>query len=110
MPPISIATAAIFAAPELTRNTPSEKIEIFSEGYGRNDLQPAALARFPDVAIALAELGAHSRDARMTGSGSCVFAAFASEQAAHAAVAARAQGTRGLVARTLARHPLASFG
>ena len=110
VPPIAIATAAIFAAPELTRNTPSAKIEIFSEGYGRNDLQPVALARFPDVAIALAELGVHSRGARMTGSGSCVFAAFASEEAARAAVAARAPGTQGIVARTLARHPLASFG
>jgi 4-diphosphocytidyl-2-C-methyl-D-erythritol kinase len=110
MPPIAIATAGIFAAAELTRNTPSEKIEIFSEGYGRNDLQGAALARFPDVAIALAELGAHSRHARMTGSGSCVFAAFASEESARAAVAGRATGTRGFVARTLARHPLAAFG
>jgi 4-diphosphocytidyl-2-C-methyl-D-erythritol kinase len=110
VPPISIATAAIFAAPELTRNTLSEKIEIFSEGYGRNDLQPAALARYPDVAIALAALSAHSRDARMTGSGSCVFATFPSETAARAAIAARAQGTQGIVARTLARHPLASFG
>ncbi len=110
VPPIAIATAGIFAAPELTRNTPSEKIEIFSEGYGRNDLQGAALARFPDVAIALAELGAHSRHARMTGSGSCVFAAFASEESARAAVAGRAPGTRGFVARTLARHPLAAFG
>jgi len=110
MPPIAIATAGIFAAPELTRNTPSEKIEIFSEGYGRNDLQGAALARFPDVAIALAELGAHSRHARMTGSGSCVFAAFASEESARAAIAGRVPGSQGMVARTLARHPLASFG
>jgi 4-diphosphocytidyl-2-C-methyl-D-erythritol kinase len=110
VPPVAVPTAAIFAAPELTRNTPSEKIEIFSEGYGRNDLQPAALARFPDVAAALMELGRHSRDARMTGSGGCVFAAFASESPARAAVAACAPGTRGLVARTLARHPLAAFG
>jgi 4-diphosphocytidyl-2-C-methyl-D-erythritol kinase len=109
-PPIAIATAAIFASPELTRNTPSEKIEIFSEGYGRNDLQSAALARFPDVAIALADLDAHSRHARMTGSGSCVFAAFASEEMARAAIAGRAPGSQGIVVRTLARHPLASFG
>lgn len=109
-PPVAIATASIFAAPELTRNTPSEKIEIFSEGYGRNDLQSAALARFPDVASALAGLGAHSRHARMTGSGSCVFAAFASEEAARAAVVGCAPAGRGFVARTLARHPLASFG
>ncbi len=110
VPPIAIETGPIFAAPELTRNTPSAKIEIFSEGYGRNDLQPVALARFPDVAIALTELATHSRAARMTGSGSCVFAAFASEHEARAAVAVRAPGTQGIVARTLARHPLASFG
>ena len=110
VPPIAVETGPIFAAPELTRNTTSAKIEVFSEGYGRNDLQPVALARFPDVAIALTELAAHSRHARMTGSGSCVFAAFASEHEARAAVAARAPGTRGIVARTLARHPLASLG
>ena len=28
----------IFAAPNLTRTTPSAKIDVFSEGYGRNDL------------------------------------------------------------------------
>jgi 4-diphosphocytidyl-2-C-methyl-D-erythritol kinase len=109
VPPISVATAAIFAAPELTRNSTSAKMEVFSEGYGRNDLQPIATSRFPDIAVALRSLDEHSPYARMTGSGSCVFAPFASESAARAAVDTRPPAMRGFVARTLARHPLAAF-
>ena len=109
VPPISVATAPIFAAPELTRNSPSAKMDVFSEGYGRNDLQPVAAARFPDIAVALGRLGERSPHARMTGSGGCVFAPFASEAEACAAVDARPPAMRGFVARTLARHPLAAF-
>jgi 4-diphosphocytidyl-2-C-methyl-D-erythritol kinase len=111
-PPVAVATAAIFAAPELTRTTPSEKMDVFSEGYGRNDLQAVAVARFPDIAAALARLASCSPSARMTGSGGCVFAWFASEAEASAALGVAmdpATGARGFVARTLARHPLAAF-
>lgn len=111
-PPIAVPTASIFGAPELTRATPSAKMDVFSEGYGRNDLQAVAIARFPDIATALARLAPQSPTARMTGSGGCVFAWFASEAEASAALAAAndaAPGTRGFVARTLARHPLAAF-
>jgi hypothetical protein len=41
----------------------------------------------------------------MTGSGACVFAAFATESDAFAALA----GREGRLVRTLARHPLAGF-
>jgi 4-diphosphocytidyl-2-C-methyl-D-erythritol kinase len=112
VPPVSVPTASIFAAPELTRDTASAKINVFSEGYGRNDLQAPAASRFPDIAVALAGLSRRSRFARMTGSGGCVFAMFASEaeaQAALVAVCAEAPATRGFVARTLAYHPLAAF-
>jgi 4-diphosphocytidyl-2-C-methyl-D-erythritol kinase len=109
VPAHAVSTATIFAAPELTRDSASAKMEVFSEGYGRNDLQPAAVARFPDIASALAVLTAHSAAARMTGSGSCVFAPFATEAEARAAIAARPPAMQGFVARTLARHPLAAF-
>ena len=108
-PGVAVATAGIFAAPELTRDTPSAKMDVFSEGYGRNDLQAVAVARFPDIAVARAALG---HRARMTGSGSSVFAVFATEAQASAALAEAKQaapGARGFVARTLARHPLAAF-
>jgi 4-diphosphocytidyl-2-C-methyl-D-erythritol kinase len=108
-PALPVSTAAIFAAPELTRDSASVKMEVFSEGYGRNDLQPVAIARFPDIATALASLSERSAAARMTGSGSCVFAPFATEAEARAAVAARPHTMQGFVARTLARHPLADF-
>jgi len=45
MPPVQVPTAAIFAAPELTRNTPPLKIAPFSAGMGRNDLQPVVVSR-----------------------------------------------------------------
>jgi 4-diphosphocytidyl-2-C-methyl-D-erythritol kinase len=109
VPPITVATATIFAAPELTRSTPSAKINVFSESYGRNDLELVAAARFPDVAEALARLAARSNAARMTGSGACVFAPFTAEADARAACADRPARMRGIVARTLARHPLATL-
>jgi 4-diphosphocytidyl-2-C-methyl-D-erythritol kinase len=110
VPSARVPTAAVFAAPELTRNAQSAKIDVFSEGYGRNDLQPVAVARFPDIAQALAVLGGRSSVARMTGSGGCVFAPFGSAAEACNAVAARPVAMRGFVARTLTRHPLADLG
>ena len=109
VPPISVPTARIFAASELTRNAPSAKIDVFSEGYGRNDLEKVATSRFPEIAAALRYLGQRSRVARMTGSGGAVFASFASEAEARAAIDGRPPAMQGFVARTLSQHPLAAF-
>ena len=108
-PAVNVSTAAIFAAPQLTRNTPSAKMDVFSEGYGRNDLQDVAAARHPEIGTALAELRRHSRHARMTGSGSAVFASFASGELARNAVLSAPPGMRGFIVRALSRHPLAAF-
>jgi 4-diphosphocytidyl-2-C-methyl-D-erythritol kinase len=108
-PPAVVSTAAVFSSAELTRDTPSAKMSVFSEGYGRNDLQPIAGARFPGIAEALAALRKWSPEARMTGSGGCVFAPFVTEAEARQAIASRPAGMGGFVARTLARHPLAGF-
>ena len=109
MPAVQVATAEIFAAPELTRSTPSAKMDVFSEGYGRNDLEAVAASRFPRVAEALRALRRASPQARMTGSGACVFAVFATEAEAQAALGLLPAGIPGQVVRTVARHPLASF-
>ncbi len=108
-PRAHVRTADVFAAPELTRSSASAKIDVFSEGYGRNDLAGVTVARFPEVAEALAALATVAPQARMTGSGACVFAACASEDAARAALACLPPGVDGCLARTLARHPLAGF-
>jgi len=108
-PPAAVPTADIFGASELTRATPSAKIDVFSEGYGRNDLAPVTASRFPDVAAAIDALSRASSLARMSGSGACVFAAFPTEDKAHDALALLPQNIGGCVAQTLSRHPLAMF-
>ncbi len=108
-PKVAVETAAIFAAPELTRNSPSAKIDVFSESYGRNDLEAVTVARHPVVAEASAALARISQRVRMTGSGACIYAACRTEQEARRAVEALPAHIDGRVARTLARHPLAGF-
>ncbi len=108
-PPVAVPTAGIFNAPELTRDTPQAKIDVFSEGYGRNDLADVTASRFPDVAAAIDALTRASPQARMTGSGACVFAAFAAERDARQALTLLPHSIGGCVARTLARHPLVAF-
>jgi len=103
------STAEVFAGAELTAHGAAAKIPVFSEGYGRNDLQLPAIARYPGIGSALEALSAHSADARMTGSGSCVFAPFDTEAQAREAISRRPHAMQGFVARTLARHPLAAF-
>ncbi len=107
-PAIAVRTAEIFSAPELTRNSESAKMAIFSEGYGRNDLFSVAAARFPEISRCLDALvrEAPESGARMTGSGACVFAAFSEENAAQLALSRMPDGITGFVARSLARHPL----
>ena len=83
-PPVQVATAAIFAAPELTRTSGSAKMTVFPEGYGRNDLQAVAASRFPEIAAGLDALSREAAGAAsiaMSGSGACVFAAFSAEEA-----------------------------
>ena len=112
-PPLQVATADVFAAAELTRNSRSTKISVFSEGYGRNDLQVVAASRFPEIAASLDALAREAADAAsvaMSGSGACVFAAFSAERAAlqvHAGL--KRAGRAGFVARALNEHPLQSF-
>jgi 4-diphosphocytidyl-2-C-methyl-D-erythritol kinase len=108
-PRCHVATAEVFAAAELTRNTPSAKIDVFSDGYGRNDLAPVTAARFPPVARALAALRKACPAARMSGSGACVFAACPEEDDARRALDALPADVDRFLARTLARHPLAGF-
>jgi 4-diphosphocytidyl-2-C-methyl-D-erythritol kinase len=111
-PPVQIATATIFAAPELTRQSPSAKIEVFSEAYGGNDLQAVAVSRFPELALCLEALSRETGGrVAMSGSGSSVFAAFTEEDAAARTLSrvARAGCGEGFVARALDRHPLQHF-
>lgn len=104
-PGVEVATAAVFQAPELTRNSPLITIRGLFEAATHNDCEPVVRARFPEVGEALDWLGRFG-DARLTGTGSCVFAAFGSAQAAQRVAAQVPQAWRSWVARGLNHSPL----
>jgi 4-diphosphocytidyl-2-C-methyl-D-erythritol kinase len=108
-PPVNVPTAAIFTAPELRRDTPAIAAADWRPGVGGNDLEAVACHRFPAVAEHLAWLRQFAPTAMMTGSGACVFAAFASRDQAAAVFARLPTGMRGWLADGLAAHPLADF-
>ncbi len=81
-PGVAVSTAEIFQASELTRNSPVIAMRDFAPERVGNVCEPLVRARYPQVAEALdwldgqlAALPAHAR-ARMSGTGSCVFAPF----------------------------------
>ncbi|MGH8133173.1 MAG: 4-(cytidine 5'-diphospho)-2-C-methyl-D-erythritol kinase, partial [Steroidobacteraceae bacterium] len=76
-PGLAASTREVFQSPELTRNSPLITLRAFFESGGRNDCEPVVRARYPQVAEALDWLNRFS-PARLTGTGSCVFASCAS--------------------------------
>ena len=104
-PDCMVSTAEIFAHPELTRQTPPITVQAFFSGGGRNDLQPVVESRYPEVQRAVEWLKEHSTNARMTGSGACVFASLESEQEAHDIAAQAPAGLAVIVAEGLDRLP-----
>ena len=76
-PAAGLETAQIFRDPRLNRATKPAILSVFAAdpyGFGHNDLQPVAQALCPQVTQALECLAAAGMNARMTGSGSAVFA------------------------------------
>lgn len=113
-PGVAVPTPAIFCSDHLTRDTKPVRITDFSRhldsrtdlsGFGRNDLQAVASSLFAPVAAAIEWLGSYG-DARMTGSGACVFCAFSSEGEAEAVVQQVPPAWTAWKARSLRRHPL----
>ncbi|HEX7954747.1 MAG TPA: 4-(cytidine 5'-diphospho)-2-C-methyl-D-erythritol kinase [Burkholderiales bacterium] len=105
VPELAVSTAEIFSDAELTRNTNAITIAAFSVGHGRNDLEPVVCRRYPQVARHLEWLRRYG-DARMTGSGACVFCAFGSEAQARQVLSQLPADMHGFVARGLDGHPL----
>jgi len=88
-PSESVKTAAVFASPDLTRDTESVKILDFSgrskfignkvfgnESFGVNNLEPVVRKQFPIIGLAQKWLSDQGFDVRLTGSGGCFFSEF----------------------------------
>ncbi|MDH4417608.1 MAG: 4-(cytidine 5'-diphospho)-2-C-methyl-D-erythritol kinase [Acidovorax sp.] len=81
-PAAGLETKLIFSSPNLKRDSDSATILGFAAeqfDFGRNDLQPVAQAICPEVTQAIKWLGDRGLQARMTGSGSAVFARMSHE-------------------------------
>jgi len=104
-PAASVATAEIFQAAELTRNSPVTTIRAFLAGGGRNDCTSTVRGRYPEVAEALDWLQQFG-SAQLTGTGSCVFVAMPDEAAAERALRRLPARWSGYVVRGRNRSPL----
>lgn len=81
VPSVSISTAKVFSDKDLTRDTALTNIRTVLKQSGHNDCQAVVEKRYPEVSNALILLNKYV-EARLTGTGSCIFGGFPSEQQA----------------------------
>jgi 4-diphosphocytidyl-2-C-methyl-D-erythritol kinase len=98
VPQVSVSTAEIFSDPLLTRDTPPIKVRPVPKGNSRNDCLTVVARRYPDVRNALNLLGKFT-EAKLTGTGSCVFGAFPNKAEADKVSALLTETLTGFVAK-----------
>jgi 4-diphosphocytidyl-2-C-methyl-D-erythritol kinase len=101
-PDCHVSTRDIFSNEQLTRHTSAIKMAAFLAGHTRNDCENLVRSLYPPVDEALEWLGQYG-PARMTGTGSSIFAGFDSEQEAARVLALRPSHWKGFTARGLQR-------
>ncbi|MCL1634399.1 4-(cytidine 5'-diphospho)-2-C-methyl-D-erythritol kinase [Luteimonas sp. SX5] len=105
-PGVHAATAELFQAPELTRDSPPATISDFVSGVPLgNAFEPVLRRREPAVEAAFAAL-ARIGEPRLTGSGSGCFVEFVDRDSAEAGLAALPPGLNGWVAQGATESPL----
>lgn len=70
--PVHVSTAEMFNHPDLDRNGPLISRDMALAGKGSNAFEPIVSQLYPDIGNALREAGKLGQ-ARMTGTGSCIF-------------------------------------
>jgi len=109
IPPVRMSTAEIFAHPQLTRNTSPIKMADFlaNAEETRNDFESLVRSIHPLVGQALDWLSQYSfAKARLTGSGSAVFARFTNQATAQQIFQQRPTIFGGFIAKGMNRSPL----
>jgi len=97
-PNCHVSTAEVFSHKDLTRGTSSITVAAFLEQGGVNDCQPLVQNLYNEVDLALSWLSQFG-DAKMTGTGACVFAPFDNKASAEAILAKTPDTLNGFVAR-----------
>ncbi len=107
-PQIHISTSDIFNHPQLTRNTPNIKVSTVLDGAGHNDCEAVVKKLYPEVDYSLKCLSKFA-PARLTGTGSCVFAEFKDRKSAVSAQAQLPKTLKSFVTRGINESPLKHF-
>ncbi len=103
--PCHVSTAEIFSDPKLERSSPPITLNDFLSGCVDNSCLPVVCEHYPEVAAALEWLNQHAQ-ARLTGTGGCIFAAFEDEASARQLLQQLPKPYQGFVGRGLNRSPL----
>jgi 4-diphosphocytidyl-2-C-methyl-D-erythritol kinase len=112
-PNCHVSTVDVFSREELTRDTLAIKVALFFEQGGINDCQNVVCQVYPEVKKAIDWLSKFS-EAKLTGTGACVFATFPNENDAKAllekaSMLAKDNGWICFVARGINQSPIMSF-
>lgn len=105
-PDCHVSTAEIFLHKDLTRDTSAIKVAAFLERGGKNDCEALVRRLYPQVDKTLIWLQKFDRNARMTGTGACVFASFESAEKALLVQAEMPKSLPSFVAQGINESPL----
>jgi 4-diphosphocytidyl-2-C-methyl-D-erythritol kinase len=104
-PGVAVSTGEIFSQENLTRDSSAIKIADFLAGGGKNDCESVVRNLYPAVDEALNWLGQFGQ-ARLTGTGSCVFAGFENQADAATALAKVPGKFKGYLAKGINTSPM----
>lgn len=104
-PDVHVSTPSVFQHPALPRATPKRSWDELKNNDWHNDCQEIVAKVYPEVAQALSWLLEYA-PSRMTGTGSCVFAAFDTEREALAVLNKRPKDLAGFVCKSCNQSPL----
>lgn len=104
-PNVNISTAELFSDKRLTRDCEPIKIPHFLAGAGGNVFEPIARNKYPDVDEAMHWLSQYGQ-AKLTGTGSCIFAEFSDEETAKYALDQLPGQWSGFIAKGINISPL----
>ncbi len=104
-PDVEISTRELFSSPRLTRDCEAIRIPAFRSSGGLNVFEPLVRELYPEVDSALTWLSRYS-SAKMTGTGSCIFASFKDEESATVALRDLPADMEGFIAHGVNKSPL----
>jgi len=104
-PKINVNTGLIFSSSELTRDKLPIRIRDFLNGDTENVFEPVVAGKYPQIREALDWLNQFA-DARLTGTGACIFAAFKTQQKAREIAAQAPEKWQSYVAQGCFKTPI----